>query len=682
MDENSLIEFSVSLPFSITINPERDLNPVATFLLTLHEAVYSRQWTEDSRQNWYFADSLYLYLTTHSELLDLISKFPNEVSLDELLSKVEELTNRYVSGEGLIQQIMQWGADDFVDLDDLEEMILRQPWSFCTEGPGFRTFCDPVTQRLLDYVIPGLKKFYHENLGNLSGESIHQQVVDEILRLITESGALEDPELTTIGGRIAGEFTQTQSDLYLLATWDSEAEGAAIDLLNMLLLGPNCIPDTIRIGENDVEVPFKSDFIDFLVVMQQRQTDLESLKTKYFGEKELPSWLKAWNKGVELAGLYAVEQLRGGQEMVEDVVEWAWEGWKSYFLTDEAAQNVEGAVAIFTGLQRQQLANTLSALSGVAQVGTNFQTALVNDPKNTLAGLTLGMAGAGTAAFLFLDIYFYVTDPSLGWGGWRYDTGNPEFQAGMTMGEFSVGFAQTVVGGIKLASPGATPGVGGITIDVGSGLQLVPGEAAALQYSAGFTATVSAAVAEELAALGVDALAGYGTWMAMSGGVSEDDDNVVDDGSPGSPSHKAAAWEKYQNNPDNAGWSYERWGSAYDQNMLNPRRGQAAVEEYIAENGLDWGSTEYTRVATTEDLGYRVFDYVDTEGQVGIEFKSVDRYSTGSKRFLVEFEKDAYLVAYEDWEIIWIFEANEVYWPVINKLKDAGIVVIVNGVQY
>lgn len=71
-----------------------------------------------------------------------------------------------------------------------------------------------------------------------------------------------------------------------------------------------------------------------------------------------------------------------------------------------------------------------------------------------------------TGAFLFLDLYFYATEPELGWGNWRRDTGSDAFQVGMAMGELGAGIGELFVAGPAAAASLPKPGTIRVPVSV------------------------------------------------------------------------------------------------------------------------------------------------------------------------------------------------------------------------
>ncbi len=153
----------------------------------------------------------------------------------------------------------------------------------------------------------------------------------------------------------------------------------------------------------------------------------------------------------------------------------------------------------------------------------------------------------------------------------------------------------------------------------------------------------------------------------IAGGAARRGRSNIDDLIPGTPEHKAIRWSQYQTNPDNAGWSYERWSSNYD--MQRARIAQERVEQYART--LDWGTTVQSNISAGDFI--RRLDIVDTDLQRGIEFKS-GRYFYRDRTIVEQIRKDAFLVANENWTIEWVFEVSEgISTPLLEQLIDAGI---------
>lgn len=511
--EDTLVQFTITLPFSLSASPQSAIL-TQVFLLTLREAVYSQTWVKDDRyasEN--FADGLYTYLVSNSELKDLLSKFPEEVSQEELFTKVEQLTSSYVGGEGLIHQITWFGEAYPIGTDDLEALINQQPWARCfgdtdyTFGPNIPEQCDERTQTLLDVVIPGLREYYDQRMEDET-PILKEEILNKVLELITASGVLYD-DTWNLGEAWGKKLSKDQSNLYQLAMWNPEAESNAIDQLKTLL---DSVPEVVRIRNVEVEVPFKQSFVDFLKIMQDRQAQLRNLQEELSNQKDTPPWLMLLNQTIETwFWTFVGNPIKEDMNLASQFIELGWNAASPY-LSDDVELFIEGAASASTLALRQGLV----ALSGIAQLGADLQNALVQDPLHTLAGMALGIAGAGTGGFLFLDIYYYVTEPSLGWGGWRADMGNPYYQTGLAAGEFAAGIGQIIVSGVQLASPGATPGATSISINISRscGLELAPGEVAVLQGTASYIITISREVVRKLEALGVGGLGANSFWQS------------------------------------------------------------------------------------------------------------------------------------------------------------------------
>jgi hypothetical protein len=154
----------------------------------------------------------------------------------------------------------------------------------------------------------------------------------------------------------------------------------------------------------------------------------------------------------------------------------------------------------------------------------------------------------------------------------------------------------------------------------------------------------------------------------ISGGLNDD---LI----PGSPEHMAQRWREYQSNPDNAGWTYERWRRNYELNQTRALDAQREVEAYA--ESLGWGSTSQISLNLPE-LGGRRLDIIDRESRRGIEYKG-GNYFYRDPDIMLELAKDKALVV-RGWTIEWVFQVSDgVSQPLIDDLIDAGITVRING---
>lgn len=149
-------------------------------------------------------------------------------------------------------------------------------------------------------------------------------------------------------------------------------------------------------------------------------------------------------------------------------------------------------------------------------------------------------------------------------------------------------------------------------------------------------------------------------------------DNVritkVDDGSPGTPSHKAQRWEEYQENGGQ--WDYDRWSKTYDNNMVRARKAHEEVNRYHAEAG--WGRREVTVDVEVDGVKMtRRLDIADAapDNPRGVEFKT--GYQTANQSNLSELARDEALVR-NGWDIEWVVKgkASE---PLKKAIEDSGV---------
>ncbi len=88
---------------------------------------------------------------------------------------------------------------------------------------------------------------------------------------------------------------------------------------------------------------------------------------------------------------------------------------------------------------------------------------------------------------------------------------------------------------------------------------------------------------------------------------------------PGTPEHKNAAWNRYQERGGNL--PYDKWSNVYEANIQNALKGNAAADAYHQEIG--WGKREATvKVNVDGQEVNRRLDIADVETQRGVEVKS------------------------------------------------------------
>jgi hypothetical protein len=133
-------------------------------------------------------------------------------------------------------------------------------------------------------------------------------------------------------------------------------------------------------------------------------------------------------------------------------------------------------------------------------------------------------------------------------------------------------------------------------------------------------------------------------------------------GKAGSPTHRAARWEQYQ---DRGGtWDYERWSNVYEQNMGRATRANKDVDAY--HRSLGWGSRE---VPLDVDGLTRRLDIADKASFRGREVKT--GYQTATKENLWEIQRDQALRK-GGWDIQWHFTGRASR-QLLEALRRAGI---------
>ena len=135
----------------------------------------------------------------------------------------------------------------------------------------------------------------------------------------------------------------------------------------------------------------------------------------------------------------------------------------------------------------------------------------------------------------------------------------------------------------------------------------------------------------------------------------------------GTPEHRAAAWDAYQNRP-NDGWDYDRWSNVYDSNQTRASEAREVELAYQAE--LGWGKHQVTVYPVVDgEVSPRRLDIADEDTQRGVEIKS--GYQSAGPENRWELERDAALVA-RGWQIEWVFTGTASQ-PLIDALTSVGI---------
>ena len=248
-----------------------------TFNAVLLDAISRQPWADTTPAR---ALELYAALISHPDLIALFQRFPENVSVDEIMAKVVELTPQLMS-QSLANQLSSLGLEDTdvgTFLNAIWDVISRQ-WQ--AEDLDF-------VRELYDHQIRYNPEIVAETERYYAGEISWDELTDDIIARVSNENYF--PQYSTT----APPFDPTQladdlSALYMLAMWDKDGEANTIcKVLERL----ESIPDVMNIGGRDVEVPFKRNFEEFLDKMKDRQGMLRQLEAEYFGAQERENnWL-------------------------------------------------------------------------------------------------------------------------------------------------------------------------------------------------------------------------------------------------------------------------------------------------------------------------------------------------------------------------------------------------------
>lgn len=131
----------------------------------------------------------------------------------------------------------------------------------------------------------------------------------------------------------------------------------------------------------------------------------------------------------------------------------------------------------------------------------------------------------------------------------------------------------------------------------------------------------------------------------------------------GSPEHKTAAWEAYQNNPKvKVKKSYEEWSNRYDANMKNPGKGNKSADDH--HKSIGWGEREVRMkidengnpIEVKKGQEKRNLDIGDVKNKKAVEVKDYSSKKVpNSKEIKREVEFDKKLVE-KGWDVEWVFK--------------------------
>jgi hypothetical protein len=141
--------------------------------------------------------------------------------------------------------------------------------------------------------------------------------------------------------------------------------------------------------------------------------------------------------------------------------------------------------------------------------------------------------------------------------------------------------------------------------------------------------------------------------------------NAFEDGNtkpkPGSAEHKAARWEKYQQQHPESKMTYEEWSNRYDANIKNANKGNTAADEYQSKIG--WGDREVRMkfdengnpIEVKKGQETRNLDIADAEGKKAVEVKD---YSSKKVPYNSEIQSELAFdkeLAKKGWDVEWVF---------------------------
>jgi len=591
--------------FELTASAILTLPPAMNFEAALKEAIFGQPWAEKYPSS---AQHLYDYLISNPELVDLLHRFPGEVSADELIAKVQELAGDLIDTEiaDPLSELAAGASGDPYAFEEAVWQFIVQKWLEVTDTvppDEIVSLYDSEIRNNTDLKKDFITPFY------AGDEKISWEMVTGAI-IARASDARFFPSLQFDLSLLTTDIPT----LYQLLEWKPKAaeEQAAVSALKTLL-DPKNTPETIHIGDQVVPVPFRDQFVVFLTKMEERQARLEQLWKDYFGEEgEDENWrAKAFKwlnehvftqENVEAVLQFFLDSHSFGY--VIDVTKLEWEYLVEPVVGEDAANNV--------------LAKLGTVVYNISQIGTNFQQALIDDPLNALAGMALAMAGTATGAFLLLDVYFYVTEPELGWGNWRCDTGGFAFQAGMAIGEFGMGVAQTIVATPVAVNSNPSIGLKSFTVTVPKWL---PGANVVAQMKA----VVPFVVVQDMAAFSVAGLGMYGAGMAMTGTPPEDNDSDTEETSESPKAYQYdIGYDELSELPSdpqeliNNGWtdvtpSQVRELGLGRLELENPRTGMRVLYHPGETGSSGWAKNDHYHVFNPNSTGNRDL-YLDIDG--------------------------------------------------------------------
>jgi hypothetical protein len=380
----------------ITVTTVIELSPAVTFAEALREAIFHQPGAEAYPEA---AEALYDALISHPDLVALLERFPAEVSVDELVAKVDELLTRLL-GENVADLLKGVDSSNSGKPDEYLDavwQIIAPLWPEEDRGAAEDRFYGVMKSWVETYSNWPLS--YDENWNPyLDEEAAWQAFTDSVIGEVLAPQNSLIPPLAIIALSFDEElFGGDMAAVAKLASWRPVAEAEGIEALRQALA-----PDeltTMHIGEHTVPVPFKEHFQSFLEKMEERQGILLDLWIDYFGiegeEGEKDPWALLDEIQDRIAkGLTPVEFLL--RKYIEATL-FVW----GDVIAPKAGLVSSDAEEFLKTFPKDAIVWGLSQGIAIAQLGSDLEAAMRIDLAAALAGIAAGMGYK--AATMLLD---------------------------------------------------------------------------------------------------------------------------------------------------------------------------------------------------------------------------------------------------------------------------------------
>jgi len=369
-----------------------ELSPAVTFAEALRVAIFQQPGAEKYPEA---AQELYTTLISHPDLVDLLKRFPGEVSVDQLIAKVDEIVSQLL-GANVADQLEEIDLEE-IDLPEtgktkeflfavydviaplwpeeereaLQDRLFFNPSICISESTYYNTQFTSLDENYLPY--------YDEDVEVAAWQAFTNSVIATVL---DPQNSLIPPLAALTSNFDVAQFDVAMDVVAQLASWRPVTEHEKMEELRQAL--KHLVENPLQIDGKTVPVPLIKLFEAFLKKMDERQQRLLDLWIAFWGtETQENSEKDLWDtiqdriaRGLTPLGF-----------LLQSITD------SSLYLSEEVigpivGGDVEDFLATFP---REAAIVIMNWGYSIGQLGTNLETAFRTDLVGTLAGIALGM---------------------------------------------------------------------------------------------------------------------------------------------------------------------------------------------------------------------------------------------------------------------------------------------------